>query len=93
MLTISSAGSWQSVNLVSYGVADGDLALITFYCTVGGPLYGGARKVGSELDRRNLIHSNCGPPWPVLATGANATVELYTQHTSDCQAYLMGYWS
>jgi len=91
-LTIPSAGAWREVDLVSYGVADGNLVWIVFVPQSGGPWYGGTRAVGSALQRREQLHGHSACfTLPVIAAGANATIELYAQELAQVKAYLVGY--
>jgi len=90
-LSIPAANAWREVDLSGYGVAAGNVVWIMFRISVGGPLMGGARQVGSSLQRRTNLHGENGVfTVPVVATGANATIELYTGHTTNCKAYLVG---
>ena len=92
VLTIGSPNTWVSVNLSGYGVPQGAVAWIKFICKGASHLYGGVRKSGSALDRRETVDGNGGDAlWPVKTTGANATVELYTQDTTNNKAYLVGW--
>jgi len=91
-LTIPAANAWREVNLSSYGVAAGNVVWILFVIIGGGPYFGGARQVGSALNRRADMHgNNASFTIPVVALGAGATVELYTENTTNCKAYLVGY--
>ena len=91
-LTIGAEGAWTAVNLSAYGVADGNLVWIVLVPQSGGPWYGGARAVGSALERKEQLHgfSACFT-LPVMAAGANATVELYGETAASMKAYLVGY--
>ena len=91
-LTIPSASAWREVDLSSYGVSAYNLVWIVFISKGSDDLYGGARQVGSSLSRRETVDGNGGTfTLPVVALGAGATVELYTQNVTNCKAYLLGY--
>jgi hypothetical protein len=89
-LTVSTPEVWEEVDLSGYGVADGDLVWVLFVISVGGPLDGGARGVGSVLERRADLHGeNAVLTLPVVATGA--AIEVYVESTTDLTCYLVGY--
>jgi len=89
-LAVSTAEVWEEVDLSDYGVSDGDLVWLTLRSKVGGPLQGGAREVGSTLERRGPLHGEailC--TLPVVAHGAK--VEVYLESPTDMVVYLNGY--
>jgi len=91
-LTIPAAGSWQEIDLTSYGVGDANLVWLFLVNEASGMRYMGAREVGSALARvRDCFPYHGTMVLPVKASGANGTIEVWVQSTTDCQVFLMGY--
>ncbi len=99
-----ATSGWTQHNLGSYGVPEGKIAEILI-SNSGQTLAhsGGARAVGSSLDRLVNIASlinNYGATWEgstyltmfVETSGANATIEVYAGDNNEIDFDVVGYW-
>ncbi len=89
-LTVGTVGSWTEINLSSYGVEDGDVCEIWMTEQNAGHLTG-VRETGSSLERKFGIENDIVNTMHVVASGANASIEVY-KLTTNHDFFLVGYW-
>jgi hypothetical protein len=92
--------NWNEKELVSYGIADGDIVEILI-ANMSDYIerQAGVRKLGSSLDREVYLHECEGPgsgadymTMLVEASDSNAVIEVFAGVAVDMSYTLLGYW-
>lgn len=97
-ITVTNNATWENQDLSSVGITDGDIVEIHFYNTAtSSELEGGAREVGSTLDRRVDIHEaeGGGRDWAgmlVKASGSDGTIQVYLENDARLIGLVYGYF-
>ncbi len=92
---VQTPDTWETVNFEIYGVEPNAVLEIAVMNTDGNELWGGARAVGSSLERRVLLHKNNGGA-EIMTMHVQADslgrIELYSDKTDKIKFVLLGYW-
>lgn len=98
----SSGGSWVEYDLSAFSVPSSTdtnpivAEILMSNESVTSSRWGGARSVGSSLDRRFILHDAEGDGREFLSilvpVNSDGKVELYAGNTADVDFFLIGYW-
>lgn len=96
--TASSADTWQTQSLSSFGVpANAVVEIAVRNDNTSNERYGGVRAVGSSLERRILLREAESGGYDVVVmhvqADASSQIEHYSDVTADVDFVLLGYWT